>query len=257
MRREALDNAVLAHLGDQLFTEDRCQELLRGVIGSEAELRQRLSEQRRQLGAQAADLDQRIRRWCEAFEAGGDIAELGADRLRALRAEREDVERQLAATATAAPAPLPPSSPTSRRAFGSGSRRSWPTSRTAWPVSTSGASWIASCSPTVTWWLGARPRPPWRSWPNLAATRRSHPPRRKFVHASWVGAPTPTQVRTFRVGFGSTGPEGGRSRGRRRRSRRGSSGCWRRPRSGRGCLARVGSSRGPGSRAGRRCRRCG
>ncbi|MBK8995681.1 MAG: recombinase family protein [Myxococcales bacterium] len=108
VRTDVLDRAVLNHLGDELFTVERCKGILRDVIGSESEQRQRLGEARRGLEARRADLDQRIARWCEAFEAGEELAQLGADRLRALREEREDVERQLAATAMASPAPLPP-----------------------------------------------------------------------------------------------------------------------------------------------------
>jgi hypothetical protein len=71
-------------------------------------LRQRLADRRGELKERRGDLDGRIARWCEAFEQGGDLAALGVDRLRSLREEREDVERQLAATAVEVPAPLPP-----------------------------------------------------------------------------------------------------------------------------------------------------
>ncbi|MBI3201100.1 MAG: recombinase zinc beta ribbon domain-containing protein [Myxococcales bacterium] len=108
VRQDVLDPAVLTHLADELFTVERCQAILRDVIGSESEQRQRLAEVRRGLEAKRGDLDQRIARWCEAFEAGENLAQLGADRLRALREAREDVERQLAASAMASPAPLPP-----------------------------------------------------------------------------------------------------------------------------------------------------
>ncbi|MBK9000863.1 MAG: recombinase zinc beta ribbon domain-containing protein [Myxococcales bacterium] len=108
VRTDVLDRAVLNHLGDELFTEERCRTILQDVISSESEQRQRLAEHRRGLQARQADLDARIARWCEAFEQGGDLAALGVDRLRALREEREDVERQLATAALDAPAPLPP-----------------------------------------------------------------------------------------------------------------------------------------------------
>ncbi len=108
VRTDVLDHAVLNHLGDELFTEERCRAILLDVTTSESELRQRLAERRRELETRRADLDGRITRWCEAFEQGGDLAAIGVDRLRALREEREDVERQLSTTAVEAPAPLPP-----------------------------------------------------------------------------------------------------------------------------------------------------
>lgn len=108
VRTDVLDHAVLSHLGDELFTEERCRNMLQDVISSESEVRQRLAEHRRGLQARQTDLDARIARWCQAFEQGGDLAALGVDRLRALREEREDVERQLATAALEAPGPLPP-----------------------------------------------------------------------------------------------------------------------------------------------------
>lgn len=108
VRQRHLDHAVLQHLSDELFTEERCRALLRDLIGSEAGLRRRLTKQTQELAARRADLDQRIARWCDAFESGAGIAELGPERLRALRQEREEVERQISTTAAASPQPLPP-----------------------------------------------------------------------------------------------------------------------------------------------------
>jgi hypothetical protein len=108
VRTDVLDRAVLTHLADELFTEERCRAILRDVTTSESGLRQRLADCRRELEARRAGLDARIARWCEAFEQGGELAALGVDRLRGLREEREDVERQIATAALGSPGPLPP-----------------------------------------------------------------------------------------------------------------------------------------------------
>jgi site-specific DNA recombinase len=259
VRTDVLDRTVLNHLGDDLFTVERCQAILRDVIGSESEQRQRLGEARRGLEARRADLDRRIAQWCEAFEAGDDLAQLGADRLRALREGREDVERQLAATAMASPAPLPPylfkpevverfrkRLKATLRDPETGVAREYlrrlvdrivirdgdvvvegKASAAAAPMAESrgGPAVLTTTTKVRTHVVGWRPNPDtstnfWSRF-RVDGTRRRASPR---------AAPTEPQriVRLLAQGGG-----------------------------GRGCSARVGSSRGPGSRARRRCRRCG
>ena len=69
------------------------RDLLRSVIDGQAKERALVAERRRSLEAERADLDQRIQPWCEAFEAGGNLAELGVDRLRGAPGPRAAVDR--------------------------------------------------------------------------------------------------------------------------------------------------------------------
>jgi DNA invertase Pin-like site-specific DNA recombinase len=104
---ETLERAVLRFLAEELFTPERCRGFLHDVLASQDTARTASAARRRELEATLADLNARIARWTDAFESGGDLADLGVDRLRKLRAKREEAERALHAEAATVSAPPP------------------------------------------------------------------------------------------------------------------------------------------------------
>ncbi len=92
---KTLDEAVLRHLADELFTEDRCRALLRDLTGSQSEIRREKAERRKALEEELAGVGSAIQRWCEAFESGTGLADLGTDRLRTLRDRQAELTQAL------------------------------------------------------------------------------------------------------------------------------------------------------------------
>lgn len=91
-----LDEAVLQHLGEKVFSTERCHEFLRAFVEETGVLRTKTADQRRELDRQLADIDRRIAKWEEAFENGGEAFDVIAPRVRELKAKREEVASVLA-----------------------------------------------------------------------------------------------------------------------------------------------------------------
>lgn len=92
---DTLERAVLAHIAEHLFTEERCREILRDFVEDQGILRQKTAEQRRLLERERDELARRLERWYERIETEPDLAEVGSERLRELKAKREEVVRTL------------------------------------------------------------------------------------------------------------------------------------------------------------------
>ncbi|HVY26080.1 MAG TPA: recombinase family protein [Polyangiaceae bacterium] len=93
---DTLDTAVLNHIAEHVFTEERCREILRDFLEDQGVLRQKTVEQRRLLERERDELGKRLERWYERIETDPELGEVGAERLRELRAKRDEVIRTLA-----------------------------------------------------------------------------------------------------------------------------------------------------------------
>ncbi|MEO6598764.1 MAG: hypothetical protein ABIQ16_02760 [Polyangiaceae bacterium] len=91
-----LESAILSHIAQHVFTEDRCHEILRDFVDDQGVLRQKTAEQRRLLERERDELGKRLERWYERIEIEPDLGEVGAERLRELKAKRDEVLRTLA-----------------------------------------------------------------------------------------------------------------------------------------------------------------
>ncbi|MDC3956857.1 recombinase zinc beta ribbon domain-containing protein [Polyangium jinanense] len=100
-----LEQAVLEHIADRIFTEERCKALLHDLVEESGVLRQKTSEQRQQLQRELEDVERRIKRWQEGFETGTVTAELGGERVRELRARREELMSTLSKVVPLRPPP--------------------------------------------------------------------------------------------------------------------------------------------------------
>lgn len=91
-----LDRAVLEHLADQVFSVERCRELVRDVVEESGVLRRKTDEQRRELRNEVADVERRIATWQEALETHADSADVVLPRLRELRTKHAELTAALA-----------------------------------------------------------------------------------------------------------------------------------------------------------------
>jgi len=92
---ETLDHAVLGHIAEHLFTEERCLEILREFVEDQG-LRQKTAERRRLLERERDEFGKRLERWYERIETDPELGDVGAARLRELKAKRDEVVRTLA-----------------------------------------------------------------------------------------------------------------------------------------------------------------
>jgi hypothetical protein len=60
---EVLGRAVLNHVGEQLFTEERCKEILRDFVEEQGSLRKQAEDRRRVLVRERDDIERRLARW--------------------------------------------------------------------------------------------------------------------------------------------------------------------------------------------------
>ncbi len=90
-----LDDAVLAHLADKLFTLERCREILRDFVEEVGIMRQKTTEHRKQLEREIGELNRRIERWEEAFETRREDADVIMPKLRDLRGKRDELAATL------------------------------------------------------------------------------------------------------------------------------------------------------------------
>ena len=105
MRTEVIEKAVLEHLVGKLFSEERCRKLLDDLVAHSGLLRGRVDDQRALLMKERDDIDKRIARWLDAFETGAMPDDLGADRVRELRARRVELDAALAKVVPLRPPP--------------------------------------------------------------------------------------------------------------------------------------------------------
>lgn len=102
---ERFEQQLLEHIAEQVFSKDRCKLILRDMIEESGVLRQRTAEDRRQLQRELDDIDRRIARWQEAFEAGELPREAGAGRVLELQAKRDEIASALAKVVPLRPPP--------------------------------------------------------------------------------------------------------------------------------------------------------
>ena len=93
---DTLDSAILSHIAEHVFTDERCREILREFVEDQGVLRQKTADQRRLLERERDELGKRLERWFERIETEPDLADVGAERLRELKAKRDEVLRTLA-----------------------------------------------------------------------------------------------------------------------------------------------------------------
>ncbi len=103
---ETLEKAVVENVSTEALSEERCGTALRLSIEAQAEVRREVRAAREQAVAELAAVDAKIARWVDAFESGGELAELGTERLRSLREERAELQRRL--NEKPEPSPVPP-----------------------------------------------------------------------------------------------------------------------------------------------------
>ena len=99
----ALDRAVLEHVADRVFTENRCRKLLTDLSERAAATRATSVDDRARRKRELTDVERRIARWELAFEDGTLDARDGGDRIRQLRQRRSDLQRELTASAAVDP----------------------------------------------------------------------------------------------------------------------------------------------------------
>lgn len=93
---DLLEKTILEHIAGQLFTTERCKEILHDFVEEAGILRQKTAIQRRELRRELDEVERRVRRWEEAFESGKLSAADGAERLRELVARRAELRETLA-----------------------------------------------------------------------------------------------------------------------------------------------------------------
>lgn len=101
----ALDRAVLEHIAQRLFTEDRCRKLLTDLTERATARRTKTADERARMKRELADVERRIARWELAFEDGTLDPRDGGDRIRQLRQRGSDLQRALATAADVQPPP--------------------------------------------------------------------------------------------------------------------------------------------------------
>jgi site-specific DNA recombinase len=92
---DQLDKAVLAHLAEELFSDERCQVILADILEESGLLRKKSNEQLRQMQLDLETVEKKLRRWEEAFENGALPADLGIERLVELRGRRDELQQTL------------------------------------------------------------------------------------------------------------------------------------------------------------------
>jgi hypothetical protein len=100
-----LNRAVLEHVAEKIFSEERCSKLVKELVDESGVLRQKTHEHRRQLQLELKDIERRVQRWEEAFESGTMAEEVGADRLQALKAKRAELKTTLSKVVPIRPPP--------------------------------------------------------------------------------------------------------------------------------------------------------
>ena len=92
---EKLEQAVLKHIAENIFTEERIKTLLKDLVEDAGVLRQKGDDQRKEWERQLKEVERAIARWEAAFESGEMPADLGMDRVRELRSKRAELTETL------------------------------------------------------------------------------------------------------------------------------------------------------------------
>ena len=95
IKTETLESAVLNHVAEHFFTEERCREIFRDYIEEQGAWRQRTTEQRRLLEREREELGKRLERWYERIETDPELGDVGAERMRDLKTKRDEIVRAL------------------------------------------------------------------------------------------------------------------------------------------------------------------
>lgn len=90
-----LDDAVIDHITNVLFDEERCRAILQALAEQSTTLRDRVADQRKQVQTDLGIVEKAITRWVAAFESGQDVEDLGAERLRELKAKKTQLTETL------------------------------------------------------------------------------------------------------------------------------------------------------------------
>lgn len=92
---DTLDAAILTHVAEELFTEERCLEILRDFVEDQGILRQKTAQQRRLLERERDELTRRLDRWYERIESDPELGSVGAERIRELQTKRTEAIQAL------------------------------------------------------------------------------------------------------------------------------------------------------------------
>jgi site-specific DNA recombinase len=90
-----LDGAILEHVASQVFTEERCRQMFRDLVEEAGLLRSKADDQRRATERQLEEVERKLARWVAAFEDGTLDPRDGAERVRELRAQRDELAETL------------------------------------------------------------------------------------------------------------------------------------------------------------------
>jgi site-specific DNA recombinase len=102
-----LDQAVMEHVAERVFSPARCRELLVELLESGEALRERTAEQRKNLKRDLDEVERKIAVWEGHVESGQVPIAVATERLAALRTMREDLKTTLSKVV---PLRVPPSS---------------------------------------------------------------------------------------------------------------------------------------------------
>lgn len=103
--QEVVEKAVLTHLAERIFTDERCKEILRHVSEESGYFRQRVQDERRELERQLVETEKKLARWYAAFEFGEMSDDVGKDRVSELKADRDRLVETLAKVVRITPVP--------------------------------------------------------------------------------------------------------------------------------------------------------
>jgi hypothetical protein len=91
-----LEQAVIDHMANKLFTKDRIKTILKGIYHEIKEIDKRNESQRKSLSRKLDDISNRLNNQYEAIETGVvDLQDVG-ERIRHLKDQREQIEERLA-----------------------------------------------------------------------------------------------------------------------------------------------------------------
>jgi site-specific DNA recombinase len=90
-----MDKAVLEHLADKVFTNERCRKIMKDVVEETGLLRERTSADRENLRIQLVDAQRRLCTWQDAFEQRPTDADVILPRLREWQSKCEELESSL------------------------------------------------------------------------------------------------------------------------------------------------------------------